>query len=71
MISVNKQLLYDENQHPIKVLLDYAEWKKIEAALGEIEIEPNGHLLNELAGKINFGGDALEIQRAMRSEWPD
>jgi hypothetical protein len=52
-------------------LLDYAEWQKIEAAFGETEIELNGYLLNQYAGKINFGGDALEIQRARRSEWTD
>ncbi len=70
MISIKKQLLYDEHQHPIKVLIDYAEWQKIEAALGETDVEPNGDLLNQFAGKINFGGDPMEIQRVMRSEWP-
>ncbi len=71
MISVRKQTLYDENQHPVKVLIDYTEWLRIETALGATELEPNGQLLNEFSGKINFGGDPLEIQKATRSEWPD
>jgi len=71
MISIKKQFLYDEEQHPVKVLLDYSEWLKIEQALGGKALEANGHLLNSFAGKIHFGADPLEIQRAMRAEWPD
>jgi len=71
MISITKQFLYDEHQHPVKVLLDYSEWLKIEQALSGEELEPNGSILNSFAGKIQFGGDPLEIQRAMRYEWPD
>jgi len=71
MFTVKKQFLYDENQHPVKVLIDYDEWLRIEHALGEAEVEPNGHLVNEFSGKIDFGGDPLEIQKQMRSEWPD
>ena len=51
--------------------MDYDEWLKVEAALGGSEVESNGHLLEELCGKTGFGGDPMEIQRKMRSEWPD
>ncbi len=71
MMLIRKELLYDESHHPVKVLIDYAEWLKIEAALEGNQVEPNGHLLNELCGTVNFGGDPMEIQRKMRSEWPD
>jgi hypothetical protein len=70
MFSVKKQFLYDENQHPVKVLIDYEEWLRIESALGETEVHSNGHLLNEFAGKIDFGGQPMEVQQQMRSEWP-
>jgi hypothetical protein len=70
MMAVKKEILYDENRRPVKVLIDFAEWMKVEAALGSAEVEPNGHLLNEFAGKFDFGGDPMEIQRRMRSEWP-
>lgn len=71
MISIRKQFLYDDHQHPVKVLLDYDEWLKVEAALGAPEVESNGHLLQELCGKADFGGDPMEVQLKMRSEWPD
>jgi len=35
------------------------------------DFEPNGSLLNSFAGKIHFGSDPLDVQRAMRAEWPD
>lgn len=70
MFVVKKEVLYDENRQPVKVVIDFSEWLKVEAALGVSELEPNGQILNAFAGKINFGGDALEIQRQMRSEWP-
>lgn len=71
MIAVKKQFLYDDQQKPVKVLMDYDEWLKIESLLGGRELEANGHLLNEFAGKIDFRGNPVEIQRAMRAEWPD
>ena len=70
MNSIKKQFLYDEAQNPVKVILDYSEWLKIEQALGGEDLEPNGSFLNAYAGKIRFGGDALEIRREMRAEWP-
>jgi hypothetical protein len=71
MIAVKKQFLYDDHQKPVKVLMDYDEWLRIESLLGGKEVESNGHLLEELCGKVDFGGDPMEIQRKMRSEWPD
>lgn len=71
MTTFKKRFLYDDHQHPVMVLLDYDEWLKVEAALGNNEAEANGHSLNRFVGKIDFGGDAVEIQKAMRSEWPD
>ncbi len=44
---------------------------KIEIALGETVVEPNGTSLNSFAGKINFGASPIAVQREIRSEWPD
>ena len=67
-VSISKQFLYDERRRPVKVILDYSEWLKVEQALGEAPLASNGYLLEELCGKFDFGGDPVEIQRQMRSE---
>ena len=67
VISVKKQLLYEEDLHPAKVLLDYDELLNVEAALGGGVAESNSHLLEELCGTVDLVGNRLEIQRKMRS----
>jgi len=70
MQPVRKQVVYDEHQRPVQVLIPYEDWQRIEAILGESEAS-NADALMKFFGKVGFKGDAVTLQRKMRSEWPD
>jgi hypothetical protein len=72
MLPIRKHILTDENNHPVAVQIDYADWLEIEktlAARSDDGAPAKGRSLNALRGSIRFTGDAVALQRAWRSEW--
>lgn len=65
---IPKRYLTDENHNPVAVVIDYAEWLRIEKQLGESSDERSRKLAS-LAGSMNFPMDGMEFQKMMRSEW--
>jgi hypothetical protein len=56
-IPIHKKIVLDEHNKPVEVIIDYAEWSKIERIL-----EPGQH------GMV-IEEEPLLYQRRVRSEW--
>lgn len=70
--SIQKQIVTDENMHPVVVQISYEDWLKIESVLNlhDLEIERSIVDLSCFSGKITLDEDPLEYQRRVRDEWP-
>ncbi len=69
MIHIKRQIVTDESMHPVAVLIDYADWEKIERLLENNTAEiPNGSL-EKYGGMLDLTEDPLEYQQRVRREW--
>jgi hypothetical protein len=69
MSIIRKKLVTDEFMRPVAVLIEYADWLRIEEALG---IRGNGCPptdLSQHAGKLDWPVDGLAYQNEVRGEW--
>jgi len=65
---IHKQIITDENNRPIAVQIPYEEWLSIEQLLNpEQPVEEAD--VEDLAGSIDWGEDAVAYQRRVREEW--
>jgi len=71
MIVVHKKIVTDENQQPVAVQIDYADWLEIERLLDIQKPEPRRVDLSKYAGTLrpDLYGDPVEYQRRIREEW--
>ena len=76
MVTIKKQIVLDEEKHPVAVIIDYQDWQKIEALLQQTEIDVNdsptsdtAKALMALAGSISLSVNPLDYQRQVRDEW--
>ena len=68
-ITIHKKIVLDEQNKPVEVIIDYAEWTKIERIL---ESERHGMIrekLKEYAGIVHIEEEPLTYQRRVRGEW--
>jgi hypothetical protein len=69
MHDIRPKIITDQDQHPVAVQLDYAEWLRIARLLN---LGPNSKPPTDLSrhvGKLAWPVDGLEYQRQVRSEW--
>ena len=69
MLNIRKRILTDDTNRPIAVQIEYADWCKIEEALGGNEPPRPPTDLSRHIGKLNWPVDGLEYQRQVRSDW--
>ena len=70
MPEINKRIITDDDNHPVAVEVDYADWLRIERLLGSLD--DNGPPMTDLAGhagRLDWPVDGLEYQQRMRREW--
>ena len=73
MPSIKKQIVVNETQQPVAVIIDYQDWKWIEAILlrqaqGESERD-DSEPLKAYAGCIRLTIDPLKYQQEVREAW--
>ncbi|MDA0738712.1 MAG: hypothetical protein O2999_09980 [Nitrospirae bacterium] len=69
MIQIKRQIVTDESMQPVAVLIDYADWEKIERLLAEkTDVTANGSL-EKHRGILDLTEDPLEYQQRVRREW--
>jgi hypothetical protein len=69
MHDIRPKIITDQDQQPIAVQIDYAEWLRIAALLN---LGPNGKPPTDLsrhAGTLAWPVDGLDYQQRVRSEW--
>ena len=70
MPSIKKQIVVNETQQPVAVIIDYQDWKWIEAILLRQESErDDSELLKAYAGCIQLTIDPLKYQQEVREAW--
>ncbi len=70
MLSVPRKLVVDENAKPIAVVIDYADWVRIENALASLEDGAAGSGdLSPFFGTLVLREDPLAYQARTRDEW--
>lgn len=68
MDHIHKKILTDEQNNPIAVQIDYADWLQIERVLSSAE-QPKATELHRFIGTLDWGEDGVEYQRRVREEW--
>ncbi len=67
---MKKKLVLDEDNKPVAVLIDYADWLAIESCLGDTKLpNPPSSGIEKFAGILPNLIDGLEYQRMVRDEW--
>lgn len=69
MIHIKRQIVTDESMQPVAVLIDYADWEKIERLLGEKTADISNGTLEQYGGCLELKEDPLEYQHRVRREW--
>lgn len=70
MKKMATKILTDENQRPIAVQVDYADWLEIERLLAANGTKPPQETnLSNWRGAVKLGEDPLAYQKRMRDEW--
>jgi len=69
MQTIHKQILTDENGHPIGVLIPYKEWLSIERQLPKTFDSDDSTRLQQYAGKVQLKEDPVSYQQHCRNEW--
>jgi hypothetical protein len=69
MLNLRKRIVTDETNRPVAVQIDYADWCKIEEALGGTVMAKSPTDLARHMGKLDWPVDGLEYQQRVRSAW--
>ena len=73
MPSIKKKIVVNETQQPVAVIIDYQDWKWIEAMLQQQENvqseQDNSERLRVYAGCIRLTIDPLQYQQEVRDTW--
>ncbi|HRI89822.1 MAG TPA: hypothetical protein PLJ47_18940 [Candidatus Hydrogenedentes bacterium] len=70
MDTIRKSIVRDDEERPIAVQIDYADWLKIEKILANGgNTEPRTTDLNSYRGCLTLTEDPLEYQLRVRGEW--
>lgn len=69
MKTIHKKIVFDENNKPVEVIINYSEWREIETLLGESTKMMSRKRLGDYAGKVHLKEDPMDFQRRIRSEW--
>jgi len=70
MDTIHKRIVRDEDERPIAVQIDYADWLKIENILANGGgTGPRTTDLNSYRGCLSLTEDPLEYQLRIRGEW--
>lgn len=69
MQPIKKRILTDEDQRPIAVQIDYADWLEIERLLHLREENRPSSDVSQYAGSIYLHEDPLDFQARIRGEW--
>ncbi len=71
MANIKKQIITDEDGHPIAVQIAYADWVALEAQLVELEEPVTAKAdLEKHFGVMPLRVDPMEFQQQARDEWP-
>ena len=70
MFEIHKRLVTDENMKPIAVQIDYADWLKIEKAMGMESPALKTVDLARYSGVLELTEEPIGYQDRLRSEWP-
>ena len=70
MFEIHKRLVTDENMRPIAVQIDYADWLKIEKAIGMQSPALKTVDLSRYSGVLELTEEPIGYQDRVRSEWP-
>lgn len=68
-MNIRKHIVTDEENRPVAVQIDYADWCRIERILGEALDEKSVTDLAEHIGKLEWPVDGLAYQQEVRNEW--
>lgn len=71
MMRVTKHIVTDENQRPVAVQIEYADWLKIEEALQLVPQRQARTDVSKFVGTLRWDIDGVEYQRRLREEWPE
>lgn len=67
---MNKKILMDEQNRPVAVQIDYADWLVVEDMVEEaLQKRPEPEDLSEFCGIFKQTIDPVEYQRKIRDEW--
>ena len=69
MNGVRKRIVTDEQMRPVGVLIDYADWLRIEKLLANASPSEQETDLSPFAGTLTWGEDGVAYQRRAREEW--
>ena len=69
MNNIKKQIITNESMEPVGVIIDYQDWQRIEALLGDYLRQDNSQDLISFAGAVQLTVDPLEYQQRARKEW--
>ena len=69
MSAIHKQLVTDEEGHPVGVLIPYEEWLRIEQQLGGAAAVNGIEQIQRHEGVIRLSEDPVAYQRRLRDEW--
>lgn len=69
MRKIARKIVTDEQQKPVAVLIDYADWVEIEKILETQAPSAKPTNLAHWAGTIELKEDPMELQRRWREEW--
>jgi len=68
-LTIHKKIVLNEHNEPVEVILDYAEWSKIERLLDPVQHGMIREKLKDYAGIMHIEEEPLLYQRRVRSEW--
>ena len=68
-MEIRKSIIRDQQERPIAVQIDYADWLKIEQLLSNGPTESRVADLNVYRGCIKLNEDPLAYQARVRAHW--
>jgi len=67
--EIHKKIVFNEQNKPVEVIIDYREWQEIERMLEAGRKGMSKERLRTYAGIMSVGEEPMEYQRRMRDEW--
>ena len=65
-MTIQKQILRDENEQPVAVVVPYEEWVKLSGE--KPKVVPRFKNINDYAGCVTWDVDPLEFQNEVRED---